>query len=260
MRVLVVNQDANLANQLFQLLKTEGHELLTTPKTGNLLELVSSIQAHLVVYELPLLRIHQGLEQCRQLRLQSEVLLLIISDASELEDKLKAFAAGADDYLAKPFDIRELNARVLALLRRHPRVFSNLIPNIVPITSGIKLDLRRQLLISNGQKKCLRPLEFKLLSYFVQNPNIVLSREKLLEAVWGYDYASDTRQVDVYVCYLRQKIEPNPSEPRYIQTKWSVGYVFSPPIIMNSGPFKLDGEQSPSKQTGYGKTNQKEYI
>jgi two-component system, OmpR family, response regulator len=154
MRVLIVNQDANLANQLFQLLKTEGHELLTTPKTGNLLELVSSIQAHLVVYELPLLRIHQGLEQCRQLRLQSEVLLLIISDASEFEDRLKAFAVGADDYLVEPFDARELNARVLALLRRHPYTFSNFVSNSVPLTSDTRLDYRVCILLYWGESPC----------------------------------------------------------------------------------------------------------
>lgn len=229
MQVLVVGRDMDLARHLSDLLKPEGHEVLTVPETENLPDLAKCTQAHLVVYEPLLSGFDKGLDQCQRLCMQSkETLLLIISDAAGLDDKLKAFAAGADDYLAKPFDIRELHARILALLRRHPCAFANPAPHIVTVTPDAELDLRRQILIVKSQGSYLRPLEFRLLSYLVQNPNMVLSREQLVEEVWGYDSACNTRQVDVYICYLRQKIEPAPDEPHYIRTVWGMGYIFTP--------------------------------
>jgi two-component system alkaline phosphatase synthesis response regulator PhoP len=222
-----VDHKVDFVRQLSSLLKTEEHEVLTALEITNLPDLVRGVGAHLVVYEPLLLGFDIGLEQCQQLRTQEEALLLIISQAARLEDKLGAFAAGADDYLVKPFDVHELYMRILALLRRYPYARKSCLPHLVRVTPEIRLDLHRQIITVKGREVNLRPLEFKLLAHFVQHPNIVLSREQLLEAVWGYDYLGNTREVDTYVHHLRQKIEPDPSEPQYIRTVWGTGYTFS---------------------------------
>jgi two-component system response regulator ArlR len=170
------------------------------------------------------------LNQCKQLCTHNEILLLVITQATQLENKLDAFAAGADDYLVKPFDVRELHARILVLLRRYPQARASYSSHLVRITPEVELDLHRQIIIAKGQKIELRPLEFKLLAHLSQHPNITLSREQLLEAVWGYDYYGNTREVDVYVHHLRQIIEPTPNEPQYIRTVWGTGYIFSPEL------------------------------
>jgi DNA-binding response OmpR family regulator len=136
--------------------------------------------------------------------------------------------AGADDYLDLSLEADERLARVRALLRRHPIALIGMVPGLVQVTDDLTLDVAGQRLLRGQREVPLSQLEFQLLAYFIQHAGVVLGRERLLAAVWGARYERP-REVDVYVRYLRQKLEPAPSRPRYLLTRWGAGYVYRPP-------------------------------
>ena len=141
-------------------------------------------------------------------------------------DKILGLEYGADDYITKPFNILEVKARIKAIMRRTGTKEEKTTKKSVIENGDIKLDLESRRLYICGQEVNLTGREFELLELLVVNQNKVFSREKLLELVWGVDYPGDVRTVDVHVRRLREKIEPNPSEPRYVHTKWGVGYYY----------------------------------
>ena len=169
-----------------------------------------------------------GLEVCQQVRGFSQVPIIMVTAKGEDMDKIMGLEYGADDYIVKPFNILELKARIKAILRRSvKKVDINEAPksNTLEIR-GLKVDFDSRRVFINGKETNLTAKEFDMLVLFMENPGKVYSRETLLDTIWGYDYPGDARTVDVHVRRLREKIEEKPSEPKYIYTKWGVGYYF----------------------------------
>jgi DNA-binding response OmpR family regulator len=162
-----------------------------------------------------------GAEICKRIRAaRLDTPIIVVSAAKEEFDRVLLLELGADDFLVKPFGARELLARIRAVLRRS---VSN---RVIRTFSNIEVDTQRRLVTSRGAEVALSPSEYNLLTYFLSNPNQVLTREMILEGVWGFESAPTTRTVDSHVVKLRQKLEPNPSVPRYFLTVHGVGYRF----------------------------------
>jgi DNA-binding response OmpR family regulator len=151
---------------------------------------------------------------------------MLTAKDSEL-DKVVGLELGADDYVTKPFSLRELTARVRALFRRSEQA-TEALPATVDL-GRVQVDLAGHRLLRDGQAVAIKPKAFELLSFLVRNPGQVFTRDQLLEHVWGYDYAGETRTVDVHVHWLRSEIEDDPGQPRYIHTVRGTGYVFRRP-------------------------------
>ena len=167
-----------------------------------------------------------GFEVCQMIREFSDVPIIMLTAKGDDMDKILGLEYGADDYITKPFNILEVKARIKAIMRR-TRVKEVEVVNTRLITSGdMKIDLDSRRVFISDKEVNLTAKEFDLLELLITNPNKVYNRENLLNLVWGYDYPGDVRTVDVHVRRLREKVEANPSEPRYIHTKWGVGYFF----------------------------------
>ena len=166
-----------------------------------------------------------GMTACSKIREFSDVPIILLTAKAEDMDKLMGFDHGADDYLTKPFNILELKARIRALLRRAGSSGSRTPENILTI-GNITLDLDARNAYRGGNMVDLTAKEFDVVEFLMRNPNRVYSREALLDTIWAYEYRSDIRTVDVHIRRLREKLEENPAEPKYILTKWGVGYYF----------------------------------
>ena len=169
-----------------------------------------------------------GLEVCQHIREFSHVPIIMVTAKGDDMDKIMGLEYGADDYITKPFNILELKARIKAILRRSVKkepADSKREKNILT-HDNLKVDTESRRVFIDEREANLTAKEFDLLELFMENKGKVYSRESLLNTVWGYDYPGDVRTVDVHVRRLREKIEPNPSEPKYIHTKWGVGYYF----------------------------------
>ncbi len=175
----------------------------------------------LLILDLMLPKI-SGLDVCQQCREFSYVPIIMLTAKGEDMDKIIGLEYGADDYMTKPFNILELKARIKAILRRS----KNEQPSNLLKFREIEIDTDTKRVFVNGKEKKLTVKEFILLEILMSNPQKIYSRENLLKMVWGKDYPGDERTVDVHIRRLREKIEPNPSMPDYIQTKWGVGYYF----------------------------------
>jgi two-component system OmpR family response regulator len=165
-----------------------------------------------------------GLELCRILRRETTVPILILTAKAEETDKVVGLELGADDYVTKPFSMRELMARVGALLRRSE--FAPPVERETLVVGDLTADFRRHEVTRVGDKLVLKPKEYELLVYLMRNRGRAFTREQLLDQVWGYDFAGDTRTVDVHVSWLRQKIEEQPSKPTRLITVRGTGYRF----------------------------------
>lgn len=168
-----------------------------------------------------------GFEVCQAIREFSDVPIVMLTAKGDDMDKILGLEYGADDYITKPFNILEVKARIKAIMRRTlperaPQVQSSVIEK-----GDIKLDCDSRRLFINDNEINLTAREFELLEILIKNENKVYSRESLLKIVWGEDYPGDVRTVDVHVRRLREKIEANPSEPKYVHTKWGVGYYYN---------------------------------
>ena len=171
-----------------------------------------------------------GYEVCEAVRNFSRVPIIMLTAKSEDDDKIMGLEYGADDYITKPFNVMELKARIKAVMRRvsysvQKESSNDSDPNTIAIGS-IKLDINNRRCYINGREYNLTSKEFDILALLCSNPNMIFSREKLLNIVWGSEYPGDVRTVDVHVRRLREKIEPNPGEPSYVHTKWGVGYFY----------------------------------
>ena len=168
-----------------------------------------------------------GIEVCRILRAESSVPILMLTARDSELDKVLGLELGADDYVTKPFSLRELQARIRALLRRTEMPASNEAARDATVDLGpVHVDLAGHQILRDGKPLAVKPKAFELLAFLIRNAGQVFSREQLLERVWGYDYAGETRTVDVHVHWLRKRIEEDVANPRYIQTVRGVGYVF----------------------------------
>ena len=168
-----------------------------------------------------------GFEVCQAIREFSEVPIIMLTAKGDDMDKILGLEYGADDYITKPFNILEVKARIKAIMRRTSPAKAVKEQSSVIEKGDIKLDCDSRRLFKNDEEINLTAREFELLEILVKNENKVYSRESLLNLVWGKDYPGDVRTVDVHVRRLREKIETNPSEPKYVHTKWGVGYYYN---------------------------------
>ena len=170
-----------------------------------------------------MLPIYDGFEVCQEIRSFSDMPIIMLTAKGEDMDKILGLEYGADDYITKPFNILEVKARIKAIVRRsrkeEPRI------RIIE-KNGLKMDLDARRVFIDNKEINLTAKEFDLLELLETNPDKVYSREDLLSVVWGYEYPGDVRTVDVHVRRLREKIESNPGDPKYVHTKWGVGYYF----------------------------------
>ena len=167
-----------------------------------------------------------GFEVCRQIREFSDVPIIMLTAKGEDMDKILGLEYGADDYITKPFNILEVKARIKAIMRRTSKKVNRIAAGRELIKGNLRIDCESRRVFEGEKELNLTAKEFDLLELLANNPNKVYSRENLLNIVWGYEYPGDARTVDVHIRRLREKIEPNPSDPKYVYTKWGVGYYF----------------------------------
>jgi DNA-binding response OmpR family regulator len=206
-------------------LQNEGYEVITGSNGLEAVQLVQSQQPDLVVLDVMMPEM-DGLTACSKIREFSEVPIIMLTAKTDDMDKLIGFDHGVDDYLTKPFNILELKARIRALLRRSGSAKVQQAPSNTLTIGSITLDLDARNAYRSGVLADLTAKEFDVIEFLMRNPNRVYSREALLDTIWAYEYRSDIRTVDVHIRRLREKLEENSAEPKYIMTKWGVGYYF----------------------------------
>jgi two-component system alkaline phosphatase synthesis response regulator PhoP len=222
-RILLVEDEPGLRLTLTDRLSSEGYEVATAADGDQGFLRASSEGFDLVILDV-MLPGRSGFDVCRELRQRGvEVPLLMLTARGQVADRVVGLKLGADDYLTKPFEVSELLARVEARLRRRP----------APITppdsyrfGPVRVDFRRTEVERDGVPLELSAKEFHLLGYFIEHRGSTVTRNELLDAVWGYDAIPSTRTVDVHVAWLRKKVEPQPHRPRYILTVHGIGYKF----------------------------------
>ena len=223
MKILVVDDEELLVKGIRFNLQNDGYDVIVG---FNGLDAVAQAQAtkpDLIILDVMMPEM-DGMTACAKIREFSEVPIILLTAKTDDMDKLMGFDSGADDYVTKPFNILELKARVRALLRRaKPAVKTE--SNTLTIGS-ISLDLDSRNAYRGGVLADLTAKEFDVIEFLMRNANRVYSREALLDTIWAYEYRSDIRTVDVHIRRLREKLEENPAEPKYIMTKWGVGYYF----------------------------------
>ena len=223
-KILVVEDDHNLLDTLKYNLHKEGYDVVAAVDGAEALDIARSERPDLVILDLMLPKL-SGFEVCRILRKEMTVPILMLTAKAEEIDKVVGLEIGADDYMTKPFSLRELLARVRAMLRRakmaeiQPGVEGTLFK-----AGDIEVDVARHRASKGKAILELTPKEFDLLAFLVKNKGFVFNRDQLLEKVWGYDYAGDTRTVDVHIRWLRQKIETDPANPELLITVRGAGY------------------------------------
>jgi two-component system, OmpR family, response regulator len=223
--VLIVEDEENLRVALQFNLQQEGYDVHTAPDGLTGLDVARTAHPDLLILDVMLPGMN-GYDLCREVRKDSDVPILMLTAKSEEFDKVVGLELGADDYVTKPFSVRELIARVHALLRR--RRIESQSPGLgASLRAGdLSVDIAGHVVRQGSDVVELKPREFDLLALFVANPGRAYSRAQILEAVWGYNYIGDERTVDVHIRWLRQKIEVEPSTPRRIVTVRGLGYRF----------------------------------
>ena len=224
MRILVVDDEKLLVKGMKFNLENEGYEVITGSDGLEAVQAVREQSPDLVVLDVMMPNM-DGLTACTKIREFSDIPIIMLTAKTDDMDKLMGFEHGADDYLTKPFNILELKARIRALLRRAGSAEKKTPGNTLTIGS-ITLDLDARNAYRGGELADLTAKEFDVIEFLMRNPNRVYSREALLDTIWAYEYRSDIRTVDVHIRRLREKLEENPAEPKYILTKWGVGYYF----------------------------------
>ncbi len=232
-RVLVVEDDQAIRETVAFNLQRDGHEVLTAPDGIAGLEMARAEGPDLVVLDVMLPRM-SGLDVCRILREETPVPILMLTARDAEADVVQGLDLGADEYVTKPFSMRELRARVTSLLRRDrlsreagPALVGTA-PGGVLVAGGLELSTATHQVLKDGEEVRLRPREFALLEFLMRNAGQVFTRDTILEQVWGMTYPGETRTVDVHVRWLREKIEDDPSHPTRLVTVRSVGYKFQP--------------------------------
>jgi DNA-binding response OmpR family regulator len=222
--VLVVDDEEAIAEAVRARLESEGYRVLVALDGPLALEVAAREEPDLVVLDLMLPGM-DGLEVCRQLQRERWVPVLMLTARTEEADKVAGFAVGADDYLTKPFSLRELTVRVRAILRRVERIEQSSSTDPV-MRGGLEIDPARRRLTVDGAEVQLTPLEFDILLSLAREPGVVFTREQLMDRVWGYrDYAGG-RVVDSHVARIRRKLGEDGNEPGFIRTVHGVGYAF----------------------------------
>ena len=227
--VLIVEDEKEICDGIGIYLKNQGYNVFKAANGIEGLEIIDKENIHLAIVDIMMPKM-DGITMVMKLREKHEFPVIMLSAKSEEMDKIMGLNIGADDYVTKPFNILEVKARIKAIMRRssntmiHPPQPPENSTDIV--TGDLRLDVQGRRLFILGSEINVTSREFDLLKILVLNPNKVYSREELLNLVWGYEYPGDVRTVDVHIRRLREKIERNPSEPKYVFTKWGVGYYY----------------------------------
>ncbi|MCX7789285.1 MAG: response regulator transcription factor [Chloroflexaceae bacterium] len=222
--VLVVDDEARMVNFMRLNLELEGMRVATAANGREALERVREDMPDVVLLDVMMPGM-DGFETLRRIRQFSQVPVLMLTAKDEEEDRVRGLELGADDYIGKPFSHRELVSRIKAVLRRHyatPPVPQTL----VKVDDRLSIDFARREVLVDGKRVNLRPTEYRLLYHLVQNAGYVQTHEMLLTKVWGPEYREESHYLRLYITYLRQKIEEDPANPKYILTERGVGYRF----------------------------------
>lgn len=225
MKILVVDDEKLLVKGIKYNLEQEGYEVVTAFDGEEAVRLSHDESIDLILLDLMLPKM-DGLTVCRTIRAYSDVPIIMLTAKSEDIDKILGLEYGADDYITKPFNIREVTSRIKAILRRTKPAGNKAQTKDILVSGDITLDYNFRRTSIKGKIIELTGKEFDLLELFVKNPGKVYTRENLLDIAWGFDYPGDARTVDVHIRRLREKIEENPAQPDYIKTKWGVGYYY----------------------------------
>ena len=225
-KVLVVDDEKLIVKGIRFSLEQDNMSVTCAYDGEEALELVKNNDFDVVLLDVMLPKL-TGFEVCQQIREFSDVPIIMLTAKGDDMDKILGLEYGADDYITKPFNILEVKARIKAIMRRSKNTKAEEEEaSKVAVFEELKVDCDSRRVFINEEEVNLTAKEFDLLELLMFNPNKVYSRENLFNTVWGYDYPGDVRTVDVHIRRLREKIEANPSEPRYIHTKWGVGYFF----------------------------------
>lgn len=224
-KVLVVDDEKLIVKGIRFSLEQDGYDVTCAYDGEEALEFAKQTEYDIILLDLMLPKI-SGLEVCQQIRDFSSVPIIMLTAKGEDMDKILGLEYGADDYITKPFNILEVKARIKAILRRSKKSTNEKDKTRNVEVAGLRLDCESRRVYVHGKEAYLTAKEFDVLELLVFNPNKVYSRENLLNIVWGYEYPGDVRTVDVHIRRLREKIEENPSDPKYVHTKWGVGYYF----------------------------------
>jgi DNA-binding response OmpR family regulator len=221
--ILVIDDDQSLRDTLGVMLEREGFQAVLAGDGRSGFEHAIALKPRLILVDLRMPRL-SGAEVCKRLRARGmKTPLIVLSAAAGEIDKVQLLDIGADDYLVKPFGVRELLARIRAVLRRTSPGDTKVLE-----FGEVEVDLTRRVVRRDGRDLKFTRAEYNLLTYFLQNPDRVLTREAILNCVWGYEYCPHTRTVDAHVVRLRQKLEPEAAKPRHFLTVHGVGYRFLP--------------------------------
>lgn len=224
-KVLVVDDEKLIVKGIRFSLEQDGMEVDCAYDGEEALEAARKTEYDVVLLDVMLPKL-SGFEVCQQIREFSSMPIIMLTAKGDDMDKILGLEYGADDYITKPFNILEVKARIKAIMRRSGRNSAPSSGHKIITFNDMKIDCENRRVYIGDKEINLTVKEFDLLELMVLNPNKVYSRENLLNIVWGYDYPGDVRTVDVHIRRLREKIESNPSEPKYIHTKWGVGYFF----------------------------------
>jgi DNA-binding response OmpR family regulator len=225
--ILVVDDEPTLRETLAEALEMEGFRVVVAADGREALTRFRADQPDLVLLDLMLPEL-SGVEVCRIIRAESTVPIVMLTAKGAEVDKIVGLELGADDYVTKPFSLRELTARIRAIFRRLEQRAAEPEPSMVDVGS-VQVDLAGHRMLRDGAAVPAKPKVFELLAFFLRHPGQVFSRDQLLERVWGYDYAGETRTVDVHIHWLRSAIEEDPATPVFLHTVRGVGYVFRRP-------------------------------
>ncbi|HKP53116.1 MAG TPA: response regulator transcription factor [Chloroflexia bacterium] len=238
--ILVVDDEKTLRDMLEYNLRRQGYRVLVAAEGNEAIRLAYSERPDLIILDIMLPGM-SGFDVCRVVRRELTVPILMLSACEEEIDKVLGLELGADDYLTKPFGLRELLARVGAMLRRAEMVRAEAQKHASPSTEEAQGELVAGDLVINPSRRTvtrqgipveLKPKEFDLLAFLAAHPMHVFSRESLLDSVWGFDFIGGSRTVDVHVRWLRAKLERDPSKPQLIQTVYGIGYRFNQPVTV----------------------------
>jgi DNA-binding response OmpR family regulator len=225
--ILVVEDETTLRETLVEALEIEGFRVVPAVDGRDALTVFRAERPDLVLLDLMLPEL-SGIEVCRIIRAESGVPIVMLTAKDSELDKVVGLELGADDYVTKPFSIRELSARIRALFRRSEQAATTTPPAVVDL-GRVQIDLAGHRILRDGEALPVKPKAFELLAFLLRHPGQAFTRDQLLEHVWGYDYAGETRTVDVHIHWLRSQLEDDASAPRFIHTVRGVGYVFRRP-------------------------------
>ncbi len=222
-KILIVEDESTIADIIAFNLTREGFETQTACDGGEGLRMALEGEPDLILLDV-MLPVKDGFEVCKQVRAQSDVPIIMLTAREEEADKVTGLELGADDYVTKPFSMRELIARVRANMRRTAPAQPAAAGDLRALTGALSISQDKSEIYKNGKPLDLSVREFDILTFLATTPDKVFSREELMEKVWGYEYYGDLRAVDVAIRRLREKLEDNPAQPQYIVTKRGMGY------------------------------------